>query len=120
MREEVENLKSAVDSEIEENLKTLTGRHVELLEKLDGKIEPVRMEFDEKFRELSESLEIFEARLESSGDVREKVKEFESFLPAAREEMENLRFIIESDIEEKLKTLTGQREEAPGKTRRKD
>ena len=66
------------------------------------------MEFDEKLRRFSESLEIFEARLESpneSGDVREKVKEFENFLPAVREEMENLKSNIDSDIEEKLKPL---------------
>ena len=45
-----------------------------LLEKLDVKIEPVRMEFDEKLRRFSENLDIFEARLEKSGDVREKLE----------------------------------------------
>ena len=107
-REEIDNLKSTIDSDIEEKLKHLAKQYEDLLGKLDEKIEPVRLELNEKFRQFSESLDTFEAKLEGSGDVRAKVKEIEGFLPAAKQEIENLKSVINSDIKEKLKPLTEQ------------
>ena len=86
-KEEIENLKLTIDSDIEEKLRPLAERYEELLGKLDGKIEPVRLEFDEKLRRFSENLDIFEARLENSGDVRESLRNSKVFFRRQRKRL---------------------------------
>ena len=103
-----DNFPSEKIDEIERSLEWQHAFSVKLEKSLREIEKQVFLEFDGKLRQFSERLDSLETRpgvAGESGDVREKTEELEDFLLVAREEIENLKLAVDSDIEEKLKPL---------------